>query len=354
MARLPEDVKVMAVVKTDAYGHGAVSVSQALSGIGVYAFAVATVSEAVELRTSGIDKPILVLGHVFQDELRRALTHDVSLTVFSYENARTISEMAVEEGVTAKLHIAVDTGMGRIGFQPTEDSIEQIRAISRLENVEIEGIFTHFACADEADKTSMNNQIKIFEDFVLKVQDAGVSIKIRHMCNSAAVMDRPEGSEWLDMVRLGITIYGLLPSNEVKKENLDLRPAMSIVSHISHVKEVEEGFTVSYGSTYTTTGHTVIATVPVGYGDGYPRQLTGKGKVLVNGQFAPIIGRVCMDQCMVDVTGIDNVEQGTEVVLVGRQGDKEITVEELGELSGRFNYEFVCDINKRVPRIYKY
>lgn len=352
MKRVGKGVKAMAVVKTDAYGHGAVSVAQALSGIGVYAFAVATAEEGVELRLSGIEKPILVLGHVFPDELKRALTHDISLTVYSYDTAKEISRMAQTLNVTAKIHIAIDTGMGRIGFQPNQDSLEDIGGISRLPNLSMEGVFTHFANADAADKTSMNHQIELFEDFTAKMEEAGIHCKLRHMCNSAAVMDRDH--DFLDMVRLGITVYGLEPSNEVQKENLALKPAMSMISHVSHVKEVGAGFTVSYGSTYTTTGPTVIATVPVGYGDGYPRSLSNKGTVLIHGQRVPIIGRICMDQFMVDVTSLEDVSVGDEVVLFGTQDGATISVEELAEQSGRFNYEFVCDINKRVPRVDKY
>lgn len=351
MNHVGSDVKVMAVVKTDAYGHGAVPVAQALSNIGVSGFAVATVNEGVELRSSGIKQPILILGHVFPDELKKALDNNISLTVFDYESAHRISELASEMGIIAKLHIKVDTGMGRIGFQPTDESVNEVISISKLPHVELEGIFTHFALADAADKTSMNGQIAKFKSFVKACEDEGVKFQIRHMCNSAAAMEKDD--DFFDMVRVGITVYGLWPSDEVNKEKLPLKPAMSIVSHLSHVKKVGPDFTVGYGSTYTTTKETVIATVPVGYGDGYPRSLSNKGYVLIHGQKAPIIGRVCMDQFMVDVTDIEGVAQGDEAVLVGRQEDAVITVEELGDISGRFNYEFACDINKRVPRIYK-
>lgn len=248
--------------------------------------------------------------------------------------------------------MAVDTGMGRIGFQPTEENVEEIRKIFALPNLDVEGVFTHFACADCADKTSRDNQIRIFLSYTKKLKEAGCNFRIRHMCNSATVMEGTDN--YLDMVRLGITIYGLLPSDEVNPENLDLRPAMSLVSHVSHVKTVGPGFTVSYGSTYVTDKpETTIATVPVGYGDGYPRMLSNKGYVLIHGKRAPIVGRVCMDQFMVDVSDIPEVAQGDEVVLVGKQEDDEIRVEDLSALCGRFNYEFVCDINKRVPRVYK-
>ena len=352
MKKVGPGVKAMTVVKTDAYGHGAVEVAQMLSGIGIAGFAVATVEEGVELRTSGINQPILVLGHVFPDEYQKAINHHITLTVFAYENAAAISNAAKALDTTAKVHVAVDTGMGRIGFQPTEENVEEIRKIFALPNLDVEGVFTHFACADCADKTSRDNQIRIFLSYTKKLKEAGCNFRIRHMCNSATVMEGTDN--YLDMVRLGITIYGLLPSDEVNPENLDLRPAMSLVSHVSHVKTVGPGFTVSYGSTYVTDKpETTIATVPVGYGDGYPRMLSNKGYVLIHGKRAPIVGRVCMDQFMVDVSDIPEVAQGDEVVLVGKQEDDEIRLEDLSALCGRFNYEFVCDINKRVPRVYK-
>lgn len=352
MKKVGPDVKVMAVVKTDAYGHGAVEVAQMLSGIGVYAFAVATVEEGVELRTSGISQPILVLGHVFPDEYNKAINHHITLTVYTYENAAEIDAAAKALDTKAKVHVAVDTGMGRIGFQPTEENIGEIQKICALPNLDVEGVFTHFACADAADKTSRDNQIHKFLDYTAKLENAGCHFRIRHMANSATVME--EIGNYLDMVRIGITMYGLLPSDEVDKSKMELRPAMSLVSHVAHVKTVGPGFTVSYGSTYTTTApETTIATIPVGYGDGYPRMLSNKGYVLIHGQKAPIVGRVCMDQFMVDVSAIDDVAQNDEVVLVGKQDGASITVEELSALCGRFNYEFVCDINKRVPRVYK-
>ncbi len=353
MKKVGPDVKSMAVVKADAYGHGAVQVAQMLSGIGVYGFAVATVEEGVELRTSGLEKPILVLGHVFPDEWKRAISHDIAMPVSSYELAAQIDKAAHELDTPAKIHVAVDTGMGRIGFQPNEESVEEIKRIFTLKDIEPEGVFTHFACADCADKTSRNRQIAKFLDFTQKLSRAGCHFPIRHMCNSATVMEGTD--DYLDMVRLGITIYGLLPSDEVNPANLDLRPAMSLVSHIAHLKTVGPGFTVGYGSTYTTTKpETTIATIPVGYADGYPRLLSNKGYVLIQGKHCPIVGRVCMDQFMADVSDLEDVQIGDEVVLIGRQGDDEIRVEDLSALCGRFNYEFVCDINKRVPRVYKH
>lgn len=366
------DTKTMAVIKTDAYGHGAVMVAKALEKIGVDAFAVATVEEGVELREHGVTEPILILGHVFPDMMKAAIDHELTMAVFNEGNAVMLSIVAGTIGKTAHIHLKLDTGMGRIGFVPHEAGSEErkevlntIEGIFQLPNLSIDGIFTHFAKADWADKTFMNEQIALFKSTVADLEARGLDLGIRHMCNSAAGLEKDD--DFFDMVRVGITVYGLWPSDEVQKDKIDLRPGMSLVSHVSNVKEVGPGFPVGYGSTYVTTKErTVIATVPVGYGDGYPRSLSNKGEVLIAGRRAPIIGRVCMDQFMVDVTDLPGVAQGDEVVLLGSQtwpeegrgfDDAEafsdtITMEELGDLSGRFNYEFACDINKRVPRVY--
>ncbi len=352
MDHVGDKVKVMAIVKTDAYGHGAVHVAKALNEEGVYGFAVATVEEAMELRKAGLQNSILVLGHVFFRDLPEAITNHILLTVDNLVDARRISEIAVAMQTTARIHIKVDTGMGRLGFQPTEESKQQILEISQLPQVDIDGIFTHFAMADSKDKTSMEHQEAIFLDFIQDLENRGIHFHLRHMCNSAATMEKEDG--FLDMVRVGATLYGFSPSNEVSTKYIQPKPVLSLISHVSHIKDVGPGFTVSYGSTYVTKDeHTVIATVPVGYGDGYPRSLSNKGYVLIGGTKCPILGRVTMDQCMVDVTALDHVAIGDEVVLIGKQGDQEITLDELGELSGRFNYEFVCDLNQRVPRLYE-
>jgi alanine racemase len=261
-----------------------------------------------------------------------------------------LSEEALRQGKTAKIHIKIDTGMTRIGFFDDSLSIEEIKKISELKGIEIEGIFSHFACADETDKTSANNQLCKFLEFLEELKREGIIIPIRHIANSAGIIDMPEAQ--LDMVRSGISTYGLYPSKEVNKDVLELKPAMEIKSHVSYVKEVEGGIGVSYGSTYVTSKKTKIATIPVGYGDGYPRQLSSKGRVLIHGMSAPIIGRVCMDQFMVDVTGIPGVEQGDAVTLIGRDKDEFISVEEVADMSYSFNYEFICNVGKRIPRIY--
>ena len=341
--------KLMAIIKTDAYGHGAVRSAKALDEIGVYAFGVATPGEALELRRAGIKNPILILGYVFEEYFDRMIENDIDLAVFDLNAAKLLNSHAEKLGKKARVHIKADTGMGRIGFQPCDESAEIIKEIAALKNIEIDGMFTHFACADSKDKASVNRQIERFTNFVAKVKSEGVSLPIVHCYNSASIVDFDK--PLFDMVRCGIITYGLEPSDEVSKTNIKLQKVMSIKSHVAYVKKVGAGFTVSYGSTYVTDKKTEIATIPVGYGDGYPRTLSNKGRVLIGGHFAKIIGRVCMDQFMVDVTGL-GVNRGDEVILMGSDGENSITAEEIGDLSGRFNYELVCDINKRVPRVY--
>ena len=346
--QLKPSTRILAVVKADAYGHGAVPIAKYLE-TAVWGFAVATVSEGVELRTAGIKKPILVLGYAFSDELADVVKNDLSITVFSYRTAFEISKYASNMRKTVKLHIKLDTGMGRLGFECNDRSVDDIEKISRLPGLSIEGIFTHFSRSDEADKTFTNQQFEKFMSMVEKLEGKGVNPGLKHCANSAAIMDMPQLQ--LDMVRLGVAMYGMWPSDAVSRDRITLYPAMSIESHVTHVKTVPAGTPISYGGTFVTERESVIATVPVGYGDGYARSLSGIGKVLINGEFLPIVGKVCMDQFMVDVTGF-NVSVGDRVVLLGKDGDFSITMEDLGRMSGRFNYEFACDINQRVPRVY--
>lgn len=351
MQKVGTETDVMAVVKTDAYGHGAVPVARALTKIGTHAFAVATAEEALELRAAGIHAPILILGYVFPEDFPRLLQNDITLTVFRYETAKILSACAESLGKPAKIHIKVDTGMGRIGFLPCTESLAEIEKIAVLPFIAVNGIFTHFACADEADKTSCNRQKQDFLAFVYALETRGIQIPCKHMCNSAGIIEFSDG--FLNMVRSGIMTYGLYPSEEVQKASFALVPALQLKSHVTFVKTVGKGFPVSYGSTYTAKkDNTVIATVPVGYGDGYPRALSNVGRVLIRGQFAPIIGRVCMDQFMVDVTDIPQVRAGDCVTLIGTDGQNRITVEEVADLAHSFNYELCCNINKRVPRVY--
>lgn len=348
--RMGNGVAVMGIVKADAYGHGAVEVSKALLEIGVKAFGVATIGEAVELRKNGIEAPILVLGQIFKEEFHTAVEYDIASAMFDIHCARDLSEIALEQGKKAKIYIKIDTGMGRIGFQPDGDGFERIKQVFNNEGLEILGAFTHFACADCADKTSAENQKKKFLDFTQKVIDAGYPLPVRHMYNSASIMEL--GGEYKgEMVRSGIMTYGLYPSEEMDK-SYPLYPAMELKSSIAFIKDVTEGFTVSYGSTFTAEKDMKIATVPVGYGDGYPRYLSNKGQVIIKGIRCPIVGRVCMDQFMVDISKVPDALIGDEVTLVGTDGDETITVEDVADPTYRFNYEFCCLINKRVPRVY--
>lgn len=347
-----EKTKLMAILKADGYGHGAIPIAQTLDHIGVDAFGIAIIEEGIQLRNAGIDKPILILGYTPKEQYKELVEYNISQTIFQYDLAKELSDEALRQNKVAPVHIKLDTGMTRLGFRDTEESIDNIKKIAQLKGVKIEGLFSHFACADEADKTSANNQLKRFLYFANRLEEEGIELPIKHISNSAAIIDMPEAK--LDMVRSGISTYGLYPSEEVDKEQLKLTPALELKSHVSYVKDVEPGIGVSYGSTYVTGEKTRIATIPVGYGDGYPRQLSSKGRVLIHGKSAPILGRVCMDQFMVDVTHIDNVKQGDSVILIGRDGDQFISVEEIGAMVNSFNYEIICNIGKRIPRIYSY
>lgn len=349
-SHLRPGTKMCAVVKADCYGHGAVPIARMVQSYDyIWGYACATPEEAMTLRRAGITKPIILLGYAFEESYEDMIDYDIRACVFEKKSAEALSHMAANLNHTVTVHLALDTGMGRIGFADTDASVETILEISKLPNLKIEGIFTHFARADETSLTPAVVQHKRFDAFIQKLENAGLQIPIHHVSNSAALMRYPEANE--DMVRAGITIYGLMPSEEVRGEMTELKPVMRLTSHVTYVKELPEGSAVSYGGTYVTKKLTKVATVPVGYADGYPRTLSNKGEVLIHGKRVPIIGRICMDQFMVDVTGMD-VEQGDEVVLIGTQGSETISAEELGEKSGRFNYELVCDISKRVPRSY--
>lgn len=349
MALTKENTGALAVVKADGYGHGDVAVAKAVAKK-VTGYAVATLDEAVNLRENGVKKPILVLGYVDPYEFDILVSHEITATVFDVETAQLLADAARVQKKQAHCHIKVDTGMRRIGLEPDENGIAIVKQITALKELSADGIFTHFAASDETDKTSAEHQFKLFTDFTGRLEKEGIHFTYRHCANSAAVIDMPQVG--LDMVRLGIAMYGMYPSDEVKKEKVELFPALDLKSHITMVKEIPAGEKVSYGGTFTTTRTTKLATVSVGYGDGYPRALSSKGYVLVRGQKAPIVGRVCMDQMMVDVTDIENVTRADIVTLIGKDGDAEITVEEIAALAGTFNYEFVCDLGKRIPRSY--
>lgn len=349
--RLPEGVKLLGVVKANAYGHGAVPVASYLENQVDY-FATATIEEAIELREHGISAPILILGYVSPSQYSDLVEYDITQTIDSYAQALALEKEAARQNRKAKAHLAVDTGMTRIGFQVTEHDADEAAKIADLPHIELEGMFTHFSCADQEDKTYCSVQMEKYDKMTALLAERGVTIPLRHICNSAGIMEFDDHR--FEMVRSGIITYGIYPSEEVKKERLDLIPALSWKSHVIHVKEVGPGIGVSYGATYVTEKPmTRIATVSAGYADGYPRALSNQGCVLIHGKKAPIIGRICMDQMMVDVTDIPDVQVEDVVTLVGTDGDETITIEEIANPAARFDYEMLCDISSRVTRVYK-
>ena len=348
---LKEGTEMVAVIKTDGYGHGAVQVASMLESYDyVWGYAVATLDEAVVLRAAEIQKPILVLGCIFPDQYWEMLKYEIRMNVYTKEMAEAISALAVEIGEQAYVHIKLDTGMARLGFSAEESSIEEIKEIAELPNLVLEGVFTHFAKADEEDKTFTMMQLEKFEWMTQRLEEEEVTFPYVHASNSAGIIDVRRAD--YNLVRAGIAIYGLYPSEEVDKEKVQLKPALSLKSHIAFVKDIPAGTPVSYGGDFVSEHQMRIATIPIGYGDGYPRSLSDTGYVLIRGKKAPIIGRVCMDQFMVDVSDIPEVKFGDKVTLIGRDQEEYLPVEKLSELSGRFNYEFVCDLGKRIPRVY--
>ena len=362
---LPKGTKMLAVVKTDGYGFGAVPIAKMLQNEKyIWGFATATAEEAFELRDAGIKNPILVLGYTFPYAYDRMLREDIRPSVFRYDMLSQLSERVLRYRAQGGdknfyVHIAVDCGMSRIGIRPGSDGENLVKQALMTEGIEVEGIFTHFARADEADLTNAHECYRSFEAFVNKLEkDNNFTFPIKHCANSASIIDMPDTH--MDMVRCGVTMYGMWPSDEVSRDKIRIKPAMSIYSHISYIKDIPENTPVSYGGTFVSDKKMRIATIPVGYGDGYPRSLSGgRGFVLIHGQKAEILGRVCMDQFMVDISHITNAKEGDEVILLGEfKGEYDenhkakITIEELGDLSGRFNYEFTCDLNHRVPRLY--
>lgn len=390
-ANLREGTGMMAVVKTDGYGHGAAPVAWAACPY-VEMYAVASAQEALNLKKHGIPKPILILGPVHHSHYETLIREEIRIPVFTWRQAEQVSEKAQAVGKTAYIHLAVDTGMNRIGMRPDEPSAELAVKIDGLPGICAEGLFTHFARADEEDKTSALKQAKRYGDFVRMLEERGLRIPVKHISNSAGIIDLPElvsmgGAENGSpagtgcgvlaepvsgrnravlpktvsdsglslshcLVRAGISMYGLYPSNEVKKEMVPLKPVMELKSFITYIKQIEPGDQVSYGGTFTAQAPMTVATVSAGYGDGYPRNQSGKGHVLIRGQKVPILGRVCMDQMVVDVSGISEVQEGDTVTLIGVDGNQSISVEELADVGGGFHYEIVCDIGKRVPRVY--
>lgn len=349
---IAENTKILAVIKTDGYGHGGVPIAKMLEQLDfMFGYAAATYEEAHVLREAGVKKPILILGYTFPYCYEELIREEIRPAVYRRDTVEELAAAAVKVGQKAKVHIKVDTGMGRIGITPDEEGLEFVRFLMGHPELEVEGIFTHFAKSDEEDKTSAYHQLALFQNFIDRIQtELGLTIPVKHCSNSAAILEMPQAN--MDMVRAGITTYGLYPSEEVSKDIVPLRAAMSLYSHIVYCKTIHAGQSVSYGGLFTAQKDTRVATIPVGYGDGYPRSLSGKGYVLIRGKKAPILGRVCMDQFMVDISEIPGVMEGDKVTLLGVDGTERITAEELGELSGRFNYEFVCDLGKRIPRVY--
>ena len=346
--RAKAQAPVMAIIKADAYGHGAIPVARLLQDRCAF-FGVSSILEALELRKAGLTIPILILGYTPVSAYPTAIAEGIRPAIFHYEDALALSEAAVQAGKPAPFHFVIDTGMSRIGFQVTEESADICAKIAALPGLQAEGLFSHFATADCEDLSRAKRQRELYDAFDVMLKERGVNIPIRHLNNSAGLMnfDRP-----YDMVRSGIITYGMYPSDEVSPELLALKPALRWLSRVTHVKTLPAGREISYGGTYVTKKATVVATVPVGYADGYRRNLSGKFYVLIKGKKAPILGRVCMDQMMVDVTDIPGVEVGDRVTLIGQDGDEVITIEEISAVADSFNYEFACGISRRVPRIY--
>lgn len=345
-----KDALVTAVIKADGYGHGATKIAQTLLENGADRFAVAVLDEGIELREAGFEVPILILGFTDKERAEEIVSYDLEQAVYSWELAEAISKEAVKQNKTAKIHIKVDTGMGRIGLRPDKDSVQLIKKISKLPNIAIEGIFTHFAVADTLDKTYTEGQYERFTWICGELERENVKINVKHCGNSAAIIDLP--NMHLNMVRAGIILYGLKPSDEVMRDKIELKQVMSLKVRITHVKEIEAGQSVSYGRRFIAEKKSKIASLPVGYADGYTRMLSGKAEALVKGRRVPVVGRICMDQCMIDVTGIEDVKVGDEVVLFGKQGEGFIHIDELAEKLDTINYEIVCMISRRVPRVY--
>lgn len=350
--KIKDNTKIYTIIKADGYGHGAIELAKIYEDIDkVQGYGVATAEEALALANAGIKKDIVIIGYTFPYAYEALINAGIRITVFREDTIDELSDIAKKLGKKAVVHIKVDTGMSRIGVSPDEYGASIVKKVLNNPNIEAEGIFTHFAKADETDKEHALGQFKTFCEFVNKTEhDNNYTFKIKHCSNSAGIIDIPEAN--LDIVRAGIILYGLWPSDEVNKDNIDLKPVMSLISHVIYIKTVKAGTSVSYGGTFITNRDTKIATIPVGYADGYQRRLSGKAYVLIRGKKAPIVGRICMDQFMVDVSDIDGCELGDKVTLIGTDGDETITIEQLSNISEQLNYEFACDIGKRVPRVF--
>lgn len=344
------DKDIIGVVKADAYGHGAVEVALTLLKNGFTKLAVAILDEGIELRKSGIKCPIMILGitpdFLFEDLIK----YNIEPTIACYEDASSLSKAAVKYNKTVKVHIALDTGMGRIGFLTNDESVDTIYKISKLPNIEIESLFSHFSTADELDKTYTNFQFDEYKKFYNKLVDKKVKINMKTIANSAAIMELP--FTYFDEVRPGIIIYGYYPSNEVDKNKLNVKPVMTLKANIVHLKTLDEGKYIGYGRKFKTSRKTVIATLPIGYADGYSRRLSQKSKVIINNKLAPVVGNICMDQCMVDVTDVGEVSVGDEVILMGEKENLKFNADSIASILETINYEVLCMMSRRLPRIY--
>lgn len=342
------DMKIMTIIKADAYGHGAVEIAKRIEDLSDY-HGVATIDEAVELRQAGINTPILIIGYTDREDYDKLIKYNITQAVYDVEECERLSKLALSLGKRVKVHIKVDTGMSRIGFPVTEEGINAAAHLKDMPGLDIEGIFTHYAKADEVNKNYSYEQKKKFLYFIKSLETRGISFRLKHIDNSAGTMEMNDDD--FDMVRLGIVTYGLYPSEEIDR-SVVIKPVMSLIAHVSHIKTLPAGVGVSYGWTYVTCKETRVATITAGYADGYPRALSNKGRVIIHGEYAPIIGRVCMDQFMIDVTNIPDVALRDEVILIGGDKDKYISVEEIAAPAESFNYELVCNISRRVPRVY--
>ncbi|OOM73440.1 alanine racemase [Clostridium puniceum] len=350
IANLVNNKEVIAVVKADCYGHGALDVVPTLLENGASKLAVAVLTEGIELRNNNIKAPIMILGYTPLNLGEELIKYDLEQTVYDLKYARKLSDIALKMNKKAKVHIKLDTGMGRIGFLPTEKVLSDVSEIFSLNGLDVIGIFTHFSTSDEKDKTYTNEQFAKFSDFTAKLSNLGIKIPLKHISNSGAIMDMPE--TYLDAVRAGIILYGYYPSNEVNKNNLSIKPALTLKACITRVQEMDEGMYISYGRTFKTGRKSLIATLPIGYADGYSRLFAKNGKVIINGKFAPIVGRICMDQCMIDVTDVGDVKVGDKVILLGEEGDLKFNADDIAEIMGTINYEILCMLKYRVPRVY--
>lgn len=348
--KLVKDKTIIAVIKADGYGHGAVEVAKVLKEEGIDFFAVAMISEAQELREAGFKDNILVLGYTPEEYYSYAVENDITLTIYDFDLAQKLNDVAEKIGRTAKVHIKIDTGMGRLGFQTTKEDIETIKKISTFKNLYLEGIYSHFATADDEDKSFAYVQIEKFKKVIEILSNEGILFKIKHMANSGAILDLSEA--YFDAVRPGIMIYGYYPSDKVNKNKISLKPAMSLKAKVAFVKSVEKGTSISYGRRFIAPNEMKIATLPFGYADGFSRIMTGNAKVLIKNKEAQVVGTICMDQCMIDVTHIEDIKIGDDVVVMGEMENLKITADDIAQRINTISYEVLCMVSKRVPRIY--